>query len=161
MPPENIHGQHTGEGFSNPDQLHVHTSILSFNSISKLQQPSFYPPSSGWINYNSKHSKATSAKSANERTSLPEVQGTFCGRKATFLIDSGASNNFVNLEFVRRGHIPVTSTLSKQTIRLADGSERSSSLTVIGAKLQLGEHHEYGNFTAMPIVFKAIKSKSH
>lgn len=124
---------------------------MSFNSISKLRQPSFYPPSSGRINYNSKHSKATSAKSANERTSLPEVQGTFCGRKATFLIDSGASNNFVNLEFVRRGHIPLTSTLSKQTIRLADGSERSSSLTVIGAKLQLGSHHEYGNFTAMPL----------
>ena len=61
-----------------------------------------------------------SSKSLDERA-LPlfRLSGTFAGHPATFLLDCGASNDFVDTEFVRRHAIPCG--LSDRWVKLADG----------------------------------------
>lgn len=56
----------------------------------------------------------------------------------------------MNLGFARKAKLSVMPSKTKQVVRLADGSERSSSLMVC-ANLQLGSHQEYSNLTAMPL----------
>ena len=87
----------------------------------------------------------------SERTSLPQLHGFFCGRPATFLVDSGASGNFVNLAFVRKHQLRTCELQQKQQVKLADGSHRSSRIVVSGAKVKLGSHSEHGDFITMPL----------
>jgi predicted aspartyl protease len=119
-------------------------SFLAFISVHKSLRPSFYRPKYRVVG-------PRRWKVQNDRTGLPTFEGTFCGRKATFLIDSGATNNFVNLNFVRKHHIEIAKGEAKQVVRLADGSERSSSFFIAGAHLKMGTHREYGNFITLPL----------
>ena len=87
----------------------------------------------------------------SEQNSLPRLFGTFCGRPARFLIDSGASANFVNFNFAQRNKIPVRTDAKRRIVTLADGSKRSSTWQVDDAKVHLGSHVQYSSFTTMPL----------
>lgn len=122
---------------------------MSFHAVPKRQRPTFRRPSCGTTHRPLR--LAAINRAACKRTSLPLLEGTFCGRKATFLVDCGASDNFVNLNFIRKYHIQVSTRAVKHTVRLADGSTRTSSLAVLGGKLHVGTHQEFGDFIAMPL----------
>lgn len=79
------------------------------------------------------------------------LEGSFFNHRTRILLDSGASHNFVSLKYVQRQHLPVGTARRARTVRLADGSERSSRLRVFGARLQLGHHVEHRDFTVMPL----------
>lgn len=82
---------------------------------------------------------------------LPQLVGLLCCKRATCLIDSGASGNFCSLEFARRHHLPVRVRSRRRTITLADGSQQSSRLFIPDAQLQLGDRCEQVNFTVMSL----------
>ncbi len=79
------------------------------------------------------------------------LDGLFSNRSARILVDSGASKKFVSLDFCRRHHLPIGPTRRASTVRLADGSERSSRLRVFDAELSLGPYRERGDFIVMPL----------
>jgi hypothetical protein len=79
------------------------------------------------------------------------LAGSFCTRSATFLIDCGASGNFVSLEFLKRHRIPFGVAHRSRTVKLADGSSRSSRLRVFDAILNIGPYSERSHFTVMPL----------
>ena len=82
---------------------------------------------------------------------LPQLVGSFGGRRAVCLIDCGASGNFISLEFVRRHGIPMVISRRRRTITLADGSQQSSRLCVQDVPLQLGRHRERMDCTVMSL----------
>lgn len=81
--------------------------------------------------------------------SLPQLVGSFCHHRAVCLVDSGASGNFVSLDFCRRHGIPIRTTRRRRTITLADNSKQTSRLLVEKAQLRLGSHEEEHPFTVM------------
>jgi len=69
-----------------------------------------------------------------------KFQGTLAGVPATFLVDSGASANFVSRAFVRRHRLPLSHDGPAPTVRLADGSRKPSSGRLKAAAVEIGEY---------------------
>lgn len=116
--------------------------MLMFASVQASHRPSFYSASQP-------SAKPTSQLLDDKVADLPQLVGTFCHHRAVCLVDSGASGNFVSLEFCRRRGIPLRTTRRHRTITLADGSKQTSRLLVEKAQLQLGNHMEQHDFTVM------------
>ena len=126
----------------------IGVKALSFTSISLHHRPSFsaLPKSRAW-----RRTLVVTKTPASEKNSLPQLQGFFCGRPATFLVDSGASGNFVNLAFARKYQLQTRELAQKQQVQLADGSHRASRTVVGNAKVKLGSHSEHSDFVTMPL----------
>lgn len=138
--PTSVHNSSHDSG----DKLH-----LSFASIQPKHRPSFYSTSQTVLTERTNRASSKSKVDSTEVADLPQLVGSFCGKRAINLIDCGASGNFVNLEFVRRHGIPMATRHRRRTITLADGSQQSSRLFVKDAQLQLGAHRERMDFTVM------------
>lgn len=63
--------------------------------------------------------------------------GSFYGFPANFLIDSGASASFVDVDFMRRCGLTAVSKLSSDSVLLADGTELSSDGFLPSARVRL------------------------
>lgn len=67
--------------------------------------------------------------------------GSINGHKASIMVDSGASGNFINSKFVAEKQIPVH-TNRNMSVVLADGSQRNSSQLASNLELQIDEYKD-------------------
>lgn len=112
---------------------------------SHVESPPFLPsprediPSQTYTAYASEWLGSVSQTPSSSAT-FPLVQllkfnGTVSGRPAVFLIDSGASSDFVSEAFVQRHHLQTQPSSSTTQVRLADGSMQKSSLRLCACRL--------------------------
>ena len=84
--------------------------------------------------------------------SLIKLSGIVAGHPAVFLLDCGATGNFVSSSFVRK-HRLVTSSLPQQSIviTLADGSQQQSASLVKAAPIAVGSYTDALDLVALPL----------
>src|ERR1051325_6007759 len=75
----------------------------------------------------------------DNKEKLLRFNGKINGDNAWILIDSGASQNFVNEKFIQENDIPVDKTTSR-TIELADGSKQVASYETKLYNLKIGNY---------------------
>src|SRR5215213_2249375 len=75
-----------------------------------------------------------------DRERLLRFKGQINGHAAWILVDSGASRNFINQEFVQRNNI-VAEKVSPISVELADGSKSETSKSINIRELKLGTYH--------------------
>lgn len=73
------------------------------------------------------------------------------GRQCVFMLDSGATGNFVSLGFVQK-HSFVTSPLPRQdTVTLADGSTQTTGSMVQAAAVRIGSYSDRLDLVTLPL----------
>ena len=73
------------------------------------------------------------------------------GRQCVFMLDSGATGNFVSLGFVQK-HSFVTSPLPRQdTVTLADGSTQTTGSMVQAASVRIGSYADRLDLVTLPL----------
>jgi len=70
---------------------------------------------------------------------LLRFNGNVNGKKAWILLDSGASRNFVDKDFIQRNHFP-TKTNKTLTIELADGRKQETNQEALLNNLEIGNY---------------------
>ena len=79
------------------------------------------------------------------------MQGTLFGRPAVFLLDSGATGNFVSSAFVR-AHNLVSSPLSRpDLVTLADGSQQTAGCIVQSAAVRIASYSDSLDLVALAL----------
>ena len=82
---------------------------------------------------------------------LFNVDGWVKGKPATFLIDSGASGNYISTQLVERANIQ-TRPLGKATVvSLADGTKHRINLAAFGLPCTMGEYRDKLHFDVVPL----------
>ena len=80
------------------------------------------------------------------------VTGKVNGRKATMLIDSGSTHDFLSSEFVRRHNLKTDTATKELKVTLADGSSRTQPLETAGpVKVVVADFSETQTFTVLPL----------
>ena len=79
-----------------------------------------------------------------------KLRGSINNRAATFLVDSGASANFVDADFIKQNRL-TTTTSDARMISLADGSMHRSDQRLRDAHLSVGDYEEKQTFTVLPL----------
>ena len=87
-------------------------------------------------------------------------KGYFQGRPAKFLVDSGASGQFVSEAFIKKNRIPTATTLEERTIQYANGAQVSSHETLPFAHIRIGAWSEHLAFNVLPICHDVILGKA-
>ena len=73
------------------------------------------------------------------------------GRQCVFMLDSGATGNFVSLGFVQK-HSFVTSSLPRQdTVTLADGSTQTTGSMVQAAAVRIDSYADRLDLVTLPL----------
>ena len=85
-----------------------------------------------------------------EHMALLKLRGSINNVPATFLIDSGASANFVDCRFVDQNKIETVDGEAR-IISLADGSTHRSTKRLRDVDLVIGSHREKQTFTVLPL----------
>ena len=89
------------------------------------------------------------------------IEGFLNGFPVKFLIDSGATDCFVSIAFVKERELDLNKRKEKVQINLADGTTRVSKLYVKQACVNFEEHMEFLDFTVINIPnYEAILGKS-
>ena len=70
------------------------------------------------------------------------MQGTLFGRPAVFLLDSGATGNFVSSAFVRAHNLPSSPLSRPDLVTLADGSQQSAGCIVQSAAVRISSYSD-------------------
>ena len=95
------------------------------------------------------------------RTHLLKLSGVVLGIPVKFLVDSGASENFISERLVQENDLKVVKSQDKMQVQLADGSTRASNRLVQGAQVIFEEHAEFLDFRVMKLPkYDAILGKS-
>lgn len=84
--------------------------------------------------------------------SLLKVNGFVSGHPAIFLLDCGATGNFIRSEFVVDHQLKSSSLPSPDVITLADGSKQSAGSIVNAASLRIGSYTDQLDFVSLPLV---------
>ena len=72
------------------------------------------------------------------REKLLRVEGKVCGKDALILIDSGASKDFINEQFMEKYQLTIErKNQEKSTVELADGTPCMSSGYVLNVMIQM------------------------
>ena len=80
------------------------------------------------------------------------VQGKINGRRATMLIDSGSTHDFISEDFVKRHSLATTSGPDDIRITLVDGSTNSRQIVTMGdVKVVAKDFSETQHFIAIPL----------
>ena len=83
---------------------------------------------------------------------LLRFTGTLAGKKAVFLVDSGASHDFIAQDFVEKHKLETTSSEKEFSVTLADGSKVTQKLLrTAPLKLVVGEFGETQPFTVFSL----------
>jgi hypothetical protein len=108
---------------------------------SPLRYKTFGKPIDGWINKNVRLEDNVLAtlhvSIAQSGTSMFVLEGTLRGHRCRTLVDSGASENFCKVEWVREHHIPTVSG-EKYRRELADGSTTTTRQRLRNEVLTVG-----------------------
>ena len=70
------------------------------------------------------------------------MQGTLFGRPAVFLLDSGATGNFVSSAFVRAHNLPSSPLSRPDLVTLADGSQQTAGCIVQSAAVRIASYSD-------------------
>jgi RNase H-like domain found in reverse transcriptase/Reverse transcriptase (RNA-dependent DNA polymerase)/Integrase zinc binding domain/Chromo (CHRromatin Organisation MOdifier) domain/Retroviral aspartyl protease len=92
-----------------------------------------------------------SQRDAAAATELLRLQGTINGRSAAFLIDSGASDNFISKEFCVAEGIRTTAYDTPLDVKLADGHRVEAAEQVADAGIALGGFQDSISPAAVPL----------
>ena len=89
------------------------------------------------------------------------VQGKINGRRATMLVDSGSTHDFISEDFVKRHNLVTTSVPDDMRMTLADGSTTSRQIvTTDDVKVVVKDFSETQLFTVFPLFhYDAILGK--
>eukprot|EP00117_Sycon_ciliatum_P021906 scpid88865/ scgid19056/ len=92
---------------------------------------------------------------------LLRVDGKINGRRATMLIDSGFTHDFISQSFVERHQFSTASSTEPLNVALADGTSSSRPMVTVGpVKLVVKNFGEDQHFTVFPLVnYDAILGK--
>ena len=94
-------------------------------------------------------------------THLLCIGGEVNGIPVQFLVDSGASGNFISEHLVSEHDLRTVRSHEKMQVHLADGSMRASNRIVQGAQVTYEEHAEFLDFHVMKLPkYDAILGKS-
>ena len=94
-------------------------------------------------------------------THLLCIEGEVNGIPVKFLVDSGASGNFISEHVVSEHDLRTVRSHEKMQVHLADGSMRASNRIVQGAQVMYEEHAEFLDFHVMKLPkYDAILGKS-
>lgn len=83
--------------------------------------------------------------------SLFVLQGSLEGHSAIFLLDSGATGNFVSAAFVSKHQLVTKPLPEKHVVRLADGSQQQTSALVSKAPVRIGAYQDHFDLVALPL----------
>ena len=83
--------------------------------------------------------------------SLIKLSGTLSGRPAVFLVDSGATGNFVNDAFVNKHRVSSMSLPSQDIVTLADGSQQTAAAFVPSASVAIGTYTDRLDLVSLPL----------
>ena len=88
---------------------------------------------------------------------LPSYHGQLGGRTCHFLVDSGATDNFVSPHFLREGREKWPGEEQQKDVIMTNGSRQATGRTYEGVQMQIGAQSTHINVTEMPMVhFDAI-----
>jgi len=76
------------------------------------------------------------------------LEGRVFGRTAKFLVDSGASGNFVSLDFVRRHHLMDEPVKKARQVILADGKSYLCD-RILRANLEIANYYDQATFNVI------------
>lgn len=79
------------------------------------------------------------------------MSGSVSGQPAVFLIDSGATGNFVNASFVKRHRLATVPLLVSDLVKLADGSTQPAGSSVPSVAISLGSYKDHVDLVALPL----------
>ena len=80
------------------------------------------------------------------------VHGKINGRRATMLIDSGSTHDFISQDFVRRHNLATVSSENTLNVTLADGTCGSRPMETVGpVKIVVRDFSEEQCFTVFPL----------
>lgn len=86
-----------------------------------------------------------------DRAPLLKLRGRIDGREAVFLIDCGASCNFMAASFAERNHIATKRGRKRMTVTLADGTRKDTRSTVQQAPMTIGAYSDRLNCICLPL----------
>lgn len=88
----------------------------------------------------------------NTSRGLLKLIGTLAGHQTIFLVDCGATGNFISSEFVSRHELKSSSLLQPDAITLADGSKQSTGSFLKSASIHIGSYTDEVDFVSIPLV---------
>jgi hypothetical protein len=88
---------------------------------------------------------------ASSTRGLFKLKGFLVDRPAVFLLDSGATGNFVSSAFVAEHNINTSPLPTQDTVLLADGSVQKTSALVRGAAVKVDSYIDQLDFVALPL----------
>ena len=83
--------------------------------------------------------------------SLIKLSGFVAGKPAVFLLDCGATGNFVSAEFVRKHNLSTSPLPHPDVITLADGSQQKAGSIMNAADIGIGSYTDTLDFVSLPL----------
>ena len=83
--------------------------------------------------------------------SLIKLSGLVSGQSAVFLVDSGATGNFVNADFVKQHSLPSVLLPVQDIVTLADGSQQAAGSMVRSAPIVIGSYQDQADLVSLPL----------
>jgi hypothetical protein len=82
---------------------------------------------------------------------LIKLSGTVAGYPAVFLVDSGATGNFVNAAFVQQHRLSTVPLVVPDIVKLADGSQQAAGSAVPSVAVSLGSYTDHVDLVSLPL----------
>lgn len=111
--------------------------------------PSSHLPSSNLISSTSSSSQINQLTTSSRP--LIKLSGIVSGQPAVFLVDSGATGNFVNASFVKRHRLNTVPLVVPDIVKLADGSKQSAGSSVPSVAISLGSYKDHVDLVSLPL----------
>jgi hypothetical protein len=109
----------------------------------------FPPPSIPLSSFLSQINQITT--SSRSSRSLIKLMGSVSGHPAVFLVDSGATGNFVSSAFVKKHRMSSQSLSCKDTVVLADGSQQVAASFVPSAPVRISSYADHLDLVSLPL----------
>ena len=111
-----------------------------------------YTPGEDWPTEDNQLATATETVSDTQaRESLIKYQGTIVGKPAQILIDSGASQNFLDKDFVQKHHLKIFKNSGQPTVEMANGEALSCEGKTKDLDLKIQDYQVKTSFSILPL----------
>ena len=88
---------------------------------------------------------------SNATRSLFTLEGSVAGHPADFLLDSGATDNFISADFVAAHGIATAPLPEQHVVQLADGSKQQTSALVQEVPVKIGSYEDNFDLVSLPL----------